>query len=79
MFRNRLCIAIVRQNYQLKDFMGNIYPLIYQETFNKKPGDWFGPSATAHILQKALEKNRDHDVLCDLRAYVARDGTVYKG
>ena len=52
---------------------------IAQETFNNKPGDWFGPSATAHIVQKTIDKNRDHDFLGGLRAYVAKDGTVYKG
>jgi len=52
---------------------------IAKDSFNKKPGDWFGPCQTAHILQKALEKNRDHNMLNDLRAYVAKDGTVYKG
>jgi len=64
----------------------NISPLsihnlmeIAQETFNNKPGDWFGPSATAHIVQKTIDKNRDHDFLGGLRAYVAKDGTVYKG
>ena len=52
---------------------------VAQETFSKKPGDWFGPSATAHILQKTIEQNRDTDMLNNLRAYVAKDGTVYKG
>ena len=36
---------------------------VAQETFSKKPGDWFGPSATAHILQKTIEQNRDTDML----------------
>ena len=52
---------------------------VAQDTFSKKPGDWFGPSATAHILQKTIDRNRDNDMLNNLRAYVAKDGTVYKG
>ena len=52
---------------------------VSKETFGKIPGDWFGPSATAHILQKAMEKSRENELLKNLRVYVAKDSTVYKG
>lgn len=50
---------------------------IAQEILGKKPGDWFGPSTTAHLLKKAVARS-DHDLLQNLCVYVARDCTIYK-
>lgn len=52
---------------------------IAKELYDKKPGDWFGPSGTAHILSKAIGNAGGHELLSTLRCYVAKDGTVYKG
>ena len=52
---------------------------------DRKPGDWFGPAATAHLLKAALDKvvpkssnKLDQSLLSNFRIYVARDTTVYK-
>lgn len=52
---------------------------------DRKPGDWFGPAATAHLLKAALEKPTEQKVeksvrrmLSNFRIYVAHDTTVYK-
>lgn len=53
---------------------------IAKDTFNKKPGDWFGPTTVSHILKKTLEKTskNPHPYLEDLKIYVAKDSTIYK-
>ena len=54
------------------------------DILDRKPGDWFGPAATAHLLKAALEtanrnsKKSDFNLLSDLKIYVAQDTTVYK-
>lgn len=60
---------------------------IGQSTMGSKPGDWFGPGATAHLLRQALdsaaangdEVGYNHHLLDGFRIYVATDSTVYKG
>jgi len=55
-----------------------------QQTINAKPGDWFGPGSTAHLLRQALDLalvTADHPQvteLLNLRIYVSTDGTVFK-
>ncbi len=51
---------------------------VAQEAFGKNPGSWFGPSTTAHLLQKAVSKFQHHELLRNLKVYVANDSTVYK-
>ena len=55
---------------------------ISENILGRKPGDWFGPAATAHLLKAALEKSRQNskksDFLSNFRIYVAQDTTVYK-
>jgi len=54
------------------------------QTINAKPGDWFGPGSTAHLLRQALDLalvSADHpqvSELLNLRIYVSTDGTVFK-
>jgi len=55
-----------------------------QTTINARPGDWFGPGSTAHLLRQALDSalvTADHpqvSELLNLRIYVSTDGTVFK-
>ena len=58
---------------------------IADNMLDRKPGDWFGPAATAHLLKAALDKvvlkssnQLDQNLLSNFRIYVARDTTVYK-
>ncbi len=55
---------------------------ISENILGRKPGDWFGPAATAHLLKAALEKSKENskksDLLANFRIYVAQDTTVYK-
>lgn len=56
-----------------------------QQTINAKPGDWFGPGSTAHLLRQALDLalvtgdcHPQVTELLNLRIYVSTDGTVFK-
>ena len=57
---------------------------IADNMLDRKPGDWFGPAATAHLLKAALEKatkklnKTDLDLLSNFRIYVSQDTTVFK-
>ena len=57
---------------------------IAETILDRKPGDWFGPAATAHLLKAALEKttrsikNFDQNFLSNFKIYVAQDTTVYR-
>lgn len=75
---HRNVIRIFADNYSSPLSIHNLME-IAKETFDKKPGDWFGPNSTAHILSKALGKNeKNHEMLKNLKCYVAKDGTIYK-
>ncbi len=45
---------------------------VAEETMKKKPGEWFGPTTTAYILQRAVKKHQNHELLQNLRVYVAK-------
>ena len=52
---------------------------------DKRPGDWFGPSSTAHLLKDAVNDLSpsssaiSNPLLGELCVYVAQDYTVYTG
>lgn len=53
---------------------------VARTALNRHPGDWFGPSATAHLLKAVLNKSGPkHQMLTNITAYVAKDCTVYAG
>jgi cysteine protease ATG4 len=52
---------------------------IANSSLNRQPGDWFGPTSTAHIIKQSVAKSQCHELLQCLRVYVAKDSTVYKG
>lgn len=52
---------------------------IAKEALKQKPGDWFGPTSTAHILKMAVHKNHANAILHNVKIYVAKDSSVYKG
>ena len=85
-----LCDELVHRN--IIQIFGDFYnedtsPLSIQnimttakETMNRKPGDWFGPTTVSHLLKKTFDKyTNNHSVLKNLKIYVAKDSTVYKG
>ena len=52
---------------------------IAENSFSKKPGDWFGPTVTAHLIKQVVEKNRENcELLKNFNVYVATDNTIYK-
>ncbi len=52
---------------------------IAEESVGRKPGDWFGPATTAHVLKEAVDMSASKEpLLRNLRIYVAKDCTVYK-
>ena len=57
---------------------------IAENILDRKPGDWFGPAATAHLLKAALDKTArlikkiDQNILSNFKIYVAQDTTVYR-
>ena len=43
---------------------------IASSTLGKKPGDWFGPSSTAHLLKEAVKNASQNTILNDITIYV---------
>ncbi len=50
---------------------------IADEVLGRHPGDWFGPSSTAHLLKEGVDRS-GHPMLDSMCVYVARDCTVYR-
>ncbi len=75
---HRHIVRLFGDSYQSPLSIHNLCDLA-KESLGKRPGDWFGPASTAHLLKDAAKKAASYNhVLRDICIYVAQDCTVYR-